>query len=117
MVRMSRGIRASTDAMTIAAAAAYCACEIPIAAQRFAEMGAWGVTFHIEVAKDPAETARMLRSMGVRPVRISKYCLGVALLHPDTAANPWNRLLNRQFAWQRTAEATPGGAHGPAPAP
>jgi len=35
--------------------------------KRFAEMGAWGVTFHIEVAKDPAETARMLRSMGVRP--------------------------------------------------
>jgi ribulose-phosphate 3-epimerase len=33
----------------------------------FAAMGAWGVTFHIEVAKDPAETARMLRSMGVRP--------------------------------------------------
>lgn len=35
--------------------------------KRFAEMGAWGVTFHIEVAKDPAETARTLRSMGVRP--------------------------------------------------
>src|SRR5205085_3012371 len=35
--------------------------------ERFAKMGAWGVTFHIEVAKDPAETARMLRSMGVRP--------------------------------------------------
>lgn len=35
--------------------------------KRFAEMGAWGVTFHIEVAKDPAETARQLRCMGVRP--------------------------------------------------
>ena len=35
--------------------------------ERFAKMGAWGVTFHIEVAKDPAETARRLRSMGVRP--------------------------------------------------
>jgi ribulose-phosphate 3-epimerase len=35
--------------------------------KRFAEKGAWGVTFHIEVAKDPAETARTLRSMGVRP--------------------------------------------------
>ena len=36
-------------------------------AERFAKMGAWGVTFHIEVSKDPAETARILRSMGVRP--------------------------------------------------
>ena len=35
--------------------------------ERFAKMGAWGVTFHIEVVSDPAETARMLRSMGVRP--------------------------------------------------
>ena len=65
----------------------------------------------------PGPADALLRSMGVRPVRISKYCLGVALLHPDTAANPWNRLLIRQFAWQRTSEATPGGAHGPAPAP
>ena len=55
----------------------------------------------------PGPADALLRSRGVRPVRISKYCLGVALLHPDTAANPWNRLLNRQFAWQRTAEATP----------
>jgi ribulose-phosphate 3-epimerase len=35
--------------------------------ERFAKMGAWGVTFHIEVTADPAETARRLRSMGVRP--------------------------------------------------
>jgi hypothetical protein len=43
----------------------------------------------------------LLRSMGMRPVRISKYCLGVALLHPELAANPWNRVLIRQFDWQR----------------
>jgi ribulose-phosphate 3-epimerase len=35
--------------------------------ERFAKLGAWGVTFHIEVANDPAETARRLRAMGVRP--------------------------------------------------
>jgi ribulose-phosphate 3-epimerase len=35
--------------------------------ERFAKMGAWGVTFHVEVTDDPAETARKLRSMGVRP--------------------------------------------------
>ena len=35
--------------------------------RRFAEMGAWGVTFHIEVAQDPAAMARALRELGVRP--------------------------------------------------
>jgi hypothetical protein len=49
----------------------------------------------------PGPADALLRSMGMRPVRISKYCLGVALLHPDLAANPWNRLLTRQFDWQR----------------
>lgn len=34
---------------------------------RFAKMGVWGVTFHIEVAPDPAATAAALRGMGVRP--------------------------------------------------
>lgn len=35
--------------------------------ERFAKLGAWGVTFHIEVADDPAATAAKLRAMGVRP--------------------------------------------------
>jgi hypothetical protein len=64
----------------------------------------------------PGPADALLRSLGVRPVRISKYCLGVALLNPDTAANPWNRLLIRQFAWQRTADSTSGGVRAPAPA-
>jgi len=35
--------------------------------ERFAKLGAWGVTFHIEVSDDPARTAAALRAMGVRP--------------------------------------------------
>ncbi len=35
--------------------------------ERFAKMGAWGVTFHVEVVDDPAGTADTLRDMGVRP--------------------------------------------------
>ncbi len=35
--------------------------------ERFAKMGAWTVTFHIEVADDPAAMAAALREMGVRP--------------------------------------------------
>jgi len=47
----------------------------------------------------------LLGSIAVRPVRMSKYCVGVALLHPDLAANPWNRLLRRQFGWERAADS------------
>jgi hypothetical protein len=41
-----------------------------------------------------------LALLGVRPARISKYCIGVALLHPDVPANRWNRTLRRDFGWQ-----------------
>ncbi len=36
-------------------------------ARRFAKLGAWGITFHVEVSDDPAETARTIRALGVRP--------------------------------------------------
>jgi hypothetical protein len=40
-----------------------------------------------------------LHKLGVRPVSVSKYCVGVALLHPDVPANPWHRLLRRHFGY------------------
>ncbi|MDQ6739825.1 MAG: hypothetical protein M3021_05515, partial [Actinomycetota bacterium] len=42
-----------------------------------------------------------LAAMGIRPVSMSKYCLGIALLHPDLPANRWNRLLRDSFGWCR----------------
>lgn len=42
-----------------------------------------------------------LSDMLVRPVSMSKYCIGIALLHPHLAANKWNRLLRQKFGWQR----------------
>jgi hypothetical protein len=39
-----------------------------------------------------------LRSLGLRPIELSKYCLAVALLHPGIRANPWHRTLQRYFA-------------------
>lgn len=42
---------------------------------------------------------RMLREMGVRPVRVSKYCVGVAGLHPEMPSNPWHSTLRRYFDW------------------
>ena len=38
-----------------------------------------------------------LRSLGLRPVEMSKYCVAVALLHPGIRSNPWHRTLQRYF--------------------
>lgn len=43
----------------------------------------------------------ILASCGIRPLSMSKYALGTALLRPDLAANKWNRLLRDEFGWQR----------------
>lgn len=48
-----------------------------------------------------------LRAAGIRPVRISKYCVGTALLHPHLPANPWNRLLREEFEWRRDSVPLP----------
>lgn len=48
--------------------------------------------------ESPAD--RMLRRMGVRPLSLSKYCLGMALLDPGLPANRWNRQLRTHFGWQ-----------------
>lgn len=45
----------------------------------------------------------VLRRLGLRPVKISKYCVAVALLHPQIRANPWHRTLNRYFRGSATA--------------
>lgn len=42
-----------------------------------------------------------LARMGIRPVTMSKYCLGIALLNPELPANRWNRLLRTHFEWER----------------
>ncbi|MFB4306256.1 VTC domain-containing protein [Actinomadura sp. GTD37] len=47
-------------------------------------------------ADTPAD--RLLRRMRVHPVKISKYCLAVAVLYPGTASNPWRPALRRCFA-------------------
>jgi VTC domain len=39
-----------------------------------------------------------LRSLGLRPMEMSKYCVAVALLHPGIRRNPWHRTLQRYFA-------------------
>ena len=46
----------------------------------------------------------VLRSLGLRPVQMSKYCLAVALLYPGVRSNPWRRTLRRYFAGSADSE-------------
>jgi hypothetical protein len=43
----------------------------------------------------PGPFDRALWRAGVRPVRISKYAIGIAGAHPELPANRWNRVLRR----------------------
>jgi hypothetical protein len=47
---------------------------------------------------------RALAGGGVRPVSLSKYCVGIALTRPGATANRWNRILRREFGWSRLDE-------------
>jgi hypothetical protein len=47
---------------------------------------------------------RALAGRGVRPVSLSKYCVGIALTRPGATANRWNRILRREFGWSRLDE-------------
>jgi hypothetical protein len=48
-------------------------------------------------ARGDGPADRMLRESGVRPVSVSKYCAGMALVHPGLPEQPWRRLLRRYF--------------------
>lgn len=53
----------------------------------------------VETKSSGAPTAadRFLWRAGVRPVAISKFCVGMAALHPSLPANQWHRILRRHF--------------------
>lgn len=53
----------------------------------------------VEVKSAQAESPvdRALAGLGVAQVSISKYCVGVALLHPELPCEPWKALLGRYF--------------------
>ena len=55
------------------------------------------VVLESKVEGHAAAVDRLLRSMGERPVVISKYCLGVASLGLDVPSNPWRRTLRCYF--------------------
>lgn len=44
-----------------------------------------------------SEADRILRAIGVRPLSVSKYCVGVAVLRQELPSNPWHRTLRLYF--------------------
>lgn len=47
----------------------------------------------------------ILAAYGIRPLSMSKYAIGTALLRPQLAANKWERLLRREFGRHRAGMA------------
>ncbi|WP_209373732.1 polyphosphate polymerase domain-containing protein [Brevibacterium renqingii] len=39
----------------------------------------------------------LLKQVGVRPHKVSKYCVSAALLYPQLPSNPWERTIRRYF--------------------
>lgn len=52
---------------------------------------------------------QLLTEVGGRPVRVSKYCVGMALTTPQLRANKWHRLLRREFSDAESAFHAPLG--------
>ena len=50
-----------------------------------------------KTAGPPSMVDRALWRAGHRPVTISKYCTGMALMHPELPANKWHRVLHRSI--------------------
>ena len=48
-------------------------------------------------ARGRSRADELLRRSGARPVGVSKYCTGMALLDPELPEQPWRRLLHRYF--------------------
>jgi len=45
----------------------------------------------------PSSFDYVLWGHGIRPARISKFCTGLAALHPELPSNKWHRTLNKYF--------------------
>jgi hypothetical protein len=48
----------------------------------------------------PSSIDRLLWEAGHRPVKVSKYGAGLALVFPHLPATKWNRVLRRDFGWR-----------------
>ncbi len=72
---------------------------------------AHGPSGHVLVetkSPDSSGADRALWKLGLRPVRLNKYCVAVALLHSGIRANSWHRTLRRYFAASIASASTAG---------
>lgn len=59
------------------------------------------VVVETKTANGRGVSDQVLSDLGIRPVSMSKYCLGVAALNPELPANKWSRMLKRHD-WRRS---------------
>jgi hypothetical protein len=57
------------------------------------------VVLESKTAGPQSQIDRTLRRLGWRPLSLSKYCVGMAVLDPGLPANRWNRELRTHFGW------------------
>ncbi|MQA73468.1 MAG: VTC domain-containing protein [Solirubrobacterales bacterium] len=55
------------------------------------------VLVEVKSAHGASFVDRALAALGLAPVSVSKYCVGMALLHPELPSGPWDALLERYF--------------------
>ncbi|WP_417373348.1 polyphosphate polymerase domain-containing protein [Glutamicibacter protophormiae] len=91
-----------------------CDVELEYADGRQQVQGPDLVVVETKSANGRGSSDQALAALGLRPVSMSKYCIGVALLNPQLPANKWSRLLEQRFgsfrhaSGPRTRSATPG---------
>lgn len=68
------------------------------AGQTFGPLGG-GVVIESKTAGSESPIDHALRRLGWRPLSLSKYCVGMAVLDPRLPANRWNRELRTHFGW------------------
>jgi hypothetical protein len=56
-----------------------------------------GVVLETKTSGPPSRFDRWLWTHGIRPVRLSKYCTGLAALRPELPSNKWHRTLHRHM--------------------
>jgi len=56
-----------------------------------------GVVIETKTAGPPSRFDRWLWAQGHRPIRLSKYCTGLAALRPNLPANKWHRTLSQHL--------------------
>lgn len=56
------------------------------------------VLLEVKTATERDPVLRSIQRLGVRPLSVSKYCAGVAVLHPEVPRQPWAAVLREHFA-------------------